>query len=499
MAASDKQKYPLGSPQEHIKMCESHDLRIDMICEDCDEFICSKCAKTDHRDHSCNTIPKAADLRRKGLQKCLNKVKGEDLHGIDEKIEKVSKQIKRNKEVCDAEIKKLEKHCDEIIARLVEHKRRTKISLKDNLVKENDQLRKRKRVLEKKRKDVFDSLNFIEKNNSTMSDYSLIDNQRELTKMMSELGLQTKNCEYSLRFTRGEIKDDLLESLVGKISDLDDIGLAQINSFQYGNNLIFSMQAYSEDLCYLREHTSKYTEQVNMEGDIKHRFISITFDMCVTDSSAVYFTDFSNNFISCLSPSGSVSTVVSTDPLVPDGICQSVDGGLLITLVDEKSDLFKLDSNSRRLVRHITLTSDVIHEYDHFIHEDGQTGLFTFPYRVTQNSNRDICVVNTTSLKTAELVIMSPSGRMKAIYRGQNLPHIFSPTDVVCDSLCNILVTDPLNNQIHLLSPDGEFLKFLLTENQVKSPCCLSIHKSTLWVGHDDGFVKVFRYKYAKQ
>lgn len=44
-------KYPLGSAQQHIKTCEKHDLTIDIICEDCDGFICSRCAKTDHKDH----------------------------------------------------------------------------------------------------------------------------------------------------------------------------------------------------------------------------------------------------------------------------------------------------------------------------------------------------------------------------------------------------------------------------------------------------------------
>ncbi|XP_062609533.1 uncharacterized protein LOC134271321, partial [Saccostrea cucullata] len=142
------------------------------------------------------------------------------------------------------------------------------------------------------------------------------------------------------------------------------------------------------------------------------------------------------------------------------GICRSVDSGLLVTLIDMASDYYELGSHSRRLVRHITVTGDVIHEYEY--QEDGQTRLFTFPSRVTQNSNSDICVVNRTSETTGDLVVMYPSGRMKSVYRGQNMKENLIPTDVVCDSLCNILVTD-FNNQIHLLSPDGEFLKFLLT------------------------------------
>ncbi|XP_062599672.1 uncharacterized protein LOC134261232 [Saccostrea cucullata] len=179
--------------------------------------------------------------------------------------------------------------------------------------------------------------------------------------------------------------------------------------------------------------------------------------------------------------------------LVPIGICMSVDGGLLVSLADEESDSYELQSQSRRLVRHITVTRDIIHEYEY--QEDGQTKLFTLPFKVTQNSNSDICVVNRTRPAKGELVIMSPAGRMKSVYRGQNLTLNFCPTDLVCDSLCNILVTDLNNKRIHLLSAEGEFLKFLLTENEVNQPFSLSLHKSTLWVGYHTGLVKVFQYK----
>ncbi|XP_062572803.1 uncharacterized protein LOC134234772 [Saccostrea cucullata] len=382
MAANTTKKYPLGSPQEHIEMCGTHELPIDMICEDCDEFICGDCAKSNHRDHNWKTISTAATQRRRGLLKFLKKIKEENLHTLAEKLKKIPRQITENKQLCDSEIKRLQKHYEDIIARLTEIRIRHEKTMKDNLIKKNDELNHVKSELEKTKRGIVDTVEFMEENNSTMSDYSLIDNHRELTKMLSELEVHITNCEHS---------------------------------------------------------------------------------------------------VSCLSPSGSVSTVISTDPLVPYGICKSVDGGLLVTLTDEVSDDHKLESHSRRLVSHITVTGDVIHEYEY--QEDGQTRLFTEPYSVTQNSNSDICVVNRKSHTTRELVILSPSGRMKSVYRGQNLAENFCPHGVVCDSLGNILVNDPRNKQIHLLSPDGEFLKFLLTDNEVNYPSTLSLYKSTLWVG----------------
>jgi hypothetical protein len=152
-------------------------------------------------------------------------------------------------------------------------------------------------------------------------------------------------------------------------------------------------------------------------------------------------------------------------------------------MVDEES--------KTSLMRHMTLTGDVIRDYEY--QEDAQTRLFTLPVRVQQNGNSDICVVDWTSDDKGNLVILSSSGRMKSVYHGQDLKEKFIPCGVACDSLCNILVTDTDNHRVRLLSPDGEFLKFLLTEDEELSPSSLSVHGSTLWVGCSNGTVKLFQ------
>ncbi|XP_061165854.1 tripartite motif-containing protein 75-like [Saccostrea echinata] len=303
MADSKATKYPLGSPQEHIEMCEFHELPIDMICEDCDKFICAECAKTDHRNHDWKTLPTAASLRRRGLLNFMKKIKEEDFSGIDEKIVKMSKQVIGNKKLCDCEIKKLQKHYDEIMARLTVIKKHHEQTLRGNLVKINDQLNHVKSELEKKKRRIIDTVEFLEESNSTMSDYSLIDNHRELTKMLSELEVPIKNYEYSVTYTRGEINEDLIESLVGRITlDLDCIDVTQINSFQYGDNIIVVLETVSEEECYIREFKSKYIEKVNNQGAKRGKISLTPNDMCATDIGEVYFSDLSNKTIGRLSP-----------------------------------------------------------------------------------------------------------------------------------------------------------------------------------------------------
>lgn len=160
---------------------------------------------------------------------------------------------------------------------------------------------------------------------------------------------------------------------------------------------------------------------------------------------------------------------------------------------DSERDRYQLGPQNRRLVRHVTPNGDVIREYEY--NADGLTRLFTVPYKVRQNNNTDICVVNWTSGDTSELVILTFSGALRSVYRGQDPTKICLLSDVVCDGHCNLLVSDVTYSSIHLLGPDGEFMKFLLTEKEVQHPMSVALYKSTLRVGDIDGRLSVFNYK----
>ncbi|XP_052703772.1 uncharacterized protein LOC128180031 [Crassostrea angulata] len=493
--AAISSKYSFGSAQEHIPTCEKHDLRIDMTCEDCDEFICSECAKTDHKDHDWKTIPTAGSLRRRELKKTLNKIKEEDVKKMEKKIQKATKLMENNQQCCDSEVSKFQKHYEAIVSKLAQIKKNLETNLKKNLEQKNAEVIEKKLDLEKKTKQVMDLVKFLEEKHGTMSDYNLIENLRDLTSLVSNTDIDIEKGDHSVRYRRGDISEGLLESMMGQTLNLDEITVNETHSFQYGDQPIVAMEAINEDTCFVSDNKSGNIQQVNRRSENGMKININATNVCKTDNGDVYATDYENRSIVRLSPSGSVSRVFSTDPLEPVGIHQSTEGGLLVTLCDPESERYQPDSHSRRLVRHMTLTCDVIREYEY--QEDGQTRLFTVPRRVRQNGNTDICVVNRTSRSTGELVILFFSGSLKSVYRGQKWMEKFNPTDVVCDKHCNIIVNDlSINSEIHLLSPDGEFMKYLLTENEVTHPWSMSLYKSSiLWVGDDDGLVKVFQYK----
>jgi hypothetical protein len=484
----------LGTPRIHIPTCDKHSELIDIFCEDCDKFVCTDCAKTDHKDHNWATVVKAASQRRRQLFKYIKTIKEENVPEIDRKIENTSVELKEIKKQGDYEMQKLRTHFNEIIARLTEIKTRREKTIGDHVIDRCEQVNNLKIQYEEHKTNLDDIVKLIEEHNSTMSDYKFINHHREMSQLVSAVDSSRKSCEFSLRYTCRDLNDGELESMIGQIFDLGDITVTESNSFQYSDVGACALSAFNENESYVISYDSDYIERINKHSDKKQRYNVDANDLYATDTGDVYFTDRKAGAIARLTPSGSVSTVVSAQPLLPLAICQSVDGGLLVTLLDSESKLYELDSYSRRLVRHMTLTGDVIHEYEY--QEDGQTRLFTLPLRVKQNGNSDICVVNRTSDTTGHVVILSSSGRLRSVYHRDNLNKDFCPNDVECDSRCNILVTDPDNHLIHLLSPDGQFLKFLLTEKEVHFPTLLSLYGSTLWVGNVQGTVKLFQYKH---
>ena len=94
-------------------------------------------------------------------------------------------------------------------------------------------------------------------------------------------------------------------------------------------------------------------------------------------------------------------------------------------------DDYKLRLSSRRLVQRMTLTGKILHMYE--FREDGSTRLFTYPWKTAENGNSDICVINSTSDDTGELIVLHRDGRVKATYSGQEGSQ-FNPTDIACDS-----------------------------------------------------------------
>lgn len=172
MATSSLNDLPL-SAQEHIPTCVEHNFIIDIICEDCDKFICKQCVKTDHKDHDWDTISTAANKRRRKLKEYLLKIKEEEVEDMDKKIQKTVMQMEDNQKCCDSEVSKLHNHYQEIMSTLTEIKKHYQKTLRKDMNRRNAEEKEKKMSLKKKKEQVVDLVKFLKEKQSTTSDYSL--------------------------------------------------------------------------------------------------------------------------------------------------------------------------------------------------------------------------------------------------------------------------------------------------------------------------------------
>lgn len=225
MAAMDSTTIsPLKSALEHISMCEKHNFIIDIICKDCDKFICSKCAKTDHIEHDWDTISTAASIKRRGLNEFLDKIQCEYLDKIDEEILKTEKQMDDNQTFCDSQVSKLQKHVDAIVSRIPEMQNDVENTLRARVNSKNAQMNETKSDLEKEKKMVMDLLKFLDENYKNMSDFSLIDNIRDMDNLLANKISDIPEGKYSMKYKKGDINKKVLELVMGKTyTDEDDL------------------------------------------------------------------------------------------------------------------------------------------------------------------------------------------------------------------------------------------------------------------------------------
>ena len=159
-------------------------------------------------------------------------------------------------------------------------------------------------------------------------------------------------------------------------------------------------------------------------------------------------------------------------------------------MLDDCGNEYNLKPSSRRLIQKMTLSGKVLNTYE--FQNDDKTRLFTVPWKTTENLNSDICVINGTSSQTGELIVLHDDGRLRFTYRGQD-DSGFNPSDVACDSERRIIVSEIDENSLHVLSPDGTFLGFLLSD-MFKQPAKMALFENYLWFGFSDGTVKVYKY-----
>lgn len=177
--------------------------------------------------------------------------------------------------------------------------------------------------------------------------------------------------------------------------------------------------------------------------------------------------------------SNRIVTILELSSWCPRGLCYTVNGDLLVSMRS-------LDESQVRVVRYAGITKTQVIENDSL-----STGCRKVLV-VIENGNGDICVADHNG---NVVVVFNASGGMRFKYKGntgtQAKNSIFKPLTVVCDKLFQLLISDILNDVVHILDRDGNFIRF------IEFPCSGGISVDcdyNLLVGDLTGKIRKIRY-----
>ncbi|XP_048753539.1 uncharacterized protein LOC125664772 [Ostrea edulis] len=485
-------EFTFGSSRMVIPLCRKHDEDRDMCCEDCKTIFCVTCGQTEHKDHSWGSIKKISSEKRKeipkicqGIQSCVQEI-SDSLSFINQME---YEQEKRH----SGQIRKLVKQQDEMVSEVFKITNANIEKSKEIYSRCQKKLSNVKKNLSNYKRDLLDKLQFLETQSGCMTGFQLIETKNDADVLATEVNnIDLASHGYLPCFFKGKMDYTKLRTMYGSLMDPELIKVTKLAHFKNFSNTIVSIHSATEELAWVHGwDNSAYL--VNTSGVIKTtlEMKNVSNDFIVSSDGAHIFTDFEDDEIKKMDENGIVSTVVSTKPLTPIGIAKAQSGDLLVALVDDYS--FKLNTSSKRLVKMISTDGEEKRNYE--FERDGTTKLFTKPHRVFHNYNNDICVIDQTGQSSGVLRVLSLDGAVRFDYRGHYVKKRFDPRGLVCDVYCNIIVTDCLHNFIHMLSPCGEFIRYLVTKQETfDSPYSVDLQKSSLWVGGKNGNISVFRY-----
>lgn len=203
---------------------------------------------------------------------------------IYEEIQKVSMQIDGNQICFDSNISNLNEQFLSIFLKLHDIKKEYEKLLKENFERKQEESKKVKSNLERKHKEMIEVVNFIEEKRSTMSDLSLIDNLRDLTKLINNrennISLQKEN--HLVRYNYSHSRNDLLKSMMGHAFCSENIALTQTDSFKHSDD---DCEVLDEDTYLVLElnHIEHVKKKVREKDSIKMLLVCVclTMVMCI--------------------------------------------------------------------------------------------------------------------------------------------------------------------------------------------------------------------------
>jgi hypothetical protein len=211
--------------------------------------------------------------------------------------------------------------------------------------------------------------------------------------------------------------------------------------------------------------------------------------MTLTSNNDILLSVGDSSDIKLLTKSGEIKPFFSvSSSLLTLGIHVTSDNTIIVGVTEPGNPFTPTDKSTRALLI-FGMDGKQQHTYQY---DSNKHRLFTLPYRITTNNNKDIVVVDWTSRDTGRVVVVGWEGGLRWTYTGHskiNVTTQFNPSDVVTTTAGHVIVSDCRSHALHVLSEQGDILTCKVMEDTwIKCPLSLDIDmRGQLWVGCHSG------------
>ncbi|XP_052677261.1 uncharacterized protein LOC128158448 [Crassostrea angulata] len=514
--------YKQRKRQLPMQKCKIHPTKdIDILCEECQIPLCSKCATTkDHRGHV------FTDLEMVFTEKCsyynveITKIRSyfeptsQDLkQEIARDVTEIKKIMEGIRTSMKAEAEAVKKLVDTVTSDKIEQVNKIEQSLLQTINSQNQ--------------EIDDYINYLNDLIKTFYGYLSPSNIEQLTFALKSENLIIRPIPETSKpvppvFTAGQYSKEDVAKLLGRIT---------VPNIKPENRKIKPMETVPIQL----KPTGKQRKQEIEKSDVKQT-LSLSFSVTkareytvpgvssvyhislgksgrlwvsdnignlvqtdlqgnqlqkiqtsgesdgyhtVTQDGDLIYTDRYNKVINRITPDNTITEFIETGDWGPISVhCSHINGDILVGMyTDEEGKVIRYNKTGT--------------EIQNIQRDNKGQGLYSYPHFITENINGDVCVSDCTN---AAVVVVDKSGQHRFSYTGQGSGIL--PFGICTDVLGHILVCDVNSDTVHLLDQDGQFLSLLLTPQQgVKLPRSVCVDdENNLWVGQPTNTVTVYKY-----
>ncbi|XP_052718570.1 uncharacterized protein LOC128190531 [Crassostrea angulata] len=543
--------YKQRKMQLPVEKCKDHPNKdIDILCEDCQVPVCSKCATQNHQKH---TLKDLETIYSEKFTSCLENIK--EIHQVFiPNSQDVQRDIKKNakdiKEIMD-NVRNMMKTETESLKCLLE------TVTSDNIEQVNKMEESLMENLQSQDKTYQDYISYLEDLAKKFNGYLSFTKLHDSPLIFSHSDqLKAKPMPETIKpvppvFTAGRHSKEDVNKLLGRVTvpetkpENRKIKPTKTASTQY--NIINSYSLYLIGFLLLLilfvsglnidDHTWKQIKE-NWKKSEMNPTLSLSssvfkvreytvqgvhnvYHISLNKSDRVWVSDWNRNFVQT-DLLGKLLQKIQTSGADEGYHTVTQDGDLIYTLRKNKvinritqdntmTEFIKTGDWKPLSIYSSHINGDILvgmrtygeakvtrynkrgKEIQNIQRDNKGQDLYDYPYYITENINGDIC---TSDYKKKAVVVVEKSGQHRFSYTGQGSK--FTPYGICTDLLGHIMVADVISDTVHLLDRDGQFLSLLLPAHDKKAvfPRSLCVdEENNLHVGQKStNTVSVYKY-----